>query len=269
MPVIHDLNFFHFPEYIPYYIRQYYNYFFPRFIGKATRIATVSEYTRNDIMSRFNIERNRIDVVYNGASAGFEPIPTDRQQAVREIYSRGCPYFLFVGLIHPRKNLANLMLAFEKFRQHVHEEVKLLVVGSRKWWTQDMQQAYEGCSFREDILFTGRVPDEELKKITASALGMVYVSYFEGFGIPVLESMNCDVPVICSFTSSLPEVGGEAVLYADPASPDSIKSAMLAIYKDAELRNLLISKGRKQRENFSWMKSADLLWDGIEKCLEV
>jgi len=267
LPVIHDLNFFHFPEFVPYHIRHYYNYFFPRFVKKAERIATVSEFTRNDIATRFNYAKDRIDVVHNGASNGFLPLGITEQQIVRDAYTQGCPYFLFVGLIHPRKNLSNLISAFDSFRQTFHSDVKLLIAGSRKWWTDDMQQAYEQCSFHDEIILLGRVKDDDLKKITASALGMVYVSHFEGFGIPVLESMYCDTPVICSNTSALPEVGGNAVLYAVPSDVESIKSAMLKLCRDPELRNDLIHKARVQRAKFSWEQTAGLLWSSIEKCL--
>lgn len=266
LPVIHDLNFMHFPEFIPYHVRLYYNYFFPRFVNKSLRIATVSEYTRNDIESRYGFNRERIDVVYNGAS-GFKPVNENIRKQLQDQYAQGAPYFVSVGLIHPRKNLANLFLAYDGFRKESQSNVRLLVVGSKKWWTDDMQHALEKCNYREDIYFTGRVTDDDLKRIVASALGMVYVSFFEGFGIPILEAMYCDTPVICSSTSSLPEVGGDAVLYADPADPESIKSAMITLYRDPDLRSEMIGKARIRREKFSWNKTADLLWRSIEKCL--
>ncbi|MFO7369441.1 MAG: glycosyltransferase family 1 protein [Bacteroidales bacterium] len=268
LPVIHDLNFFAFPEFIPYPVRKYYHYYFPKFIGKAARIATVSSYTKNDIVSRFNYPANQMDVVYNGASQAFLPLEEADRQRVRDTYTRGCPYFLFVGLIHPRKNLANLIRAYDMFKKYEHSNIKLLVVGERKWWTQDMEQAYDSFDFKDDIIFAGRKNDDELGPITASALGMVYVSHFEGFGIPVLESMCCDVPVICSSTTSLPEVGGDAVIYADPSHVDSIASAMIRLYKEPGLSQSLIEKARLQREKFSWEKTARLLWESIEKCLK-
>jgi len=266
LPVIHDLNFFHLPELIPWQVRTYYNYFFPRFLHKAHRVATVSEFTRNDIITLFDYSKDQIDVVYNGASQGFHPIPPDDQQNVREHYARGCPYFLFVGLIHPRKNLSNLITAFNRFKQSVCSPVKLLIVGSKKWWTPDMQHAMNEAEYKEDIIFTGRVPEEELRRITASALSMVYVSHFEGFGIPLLEAMQCDIPVVTSAVTALPEVGGDAVLYVNPHDTESIKSAMLAVYSDSSLRKELIEKARVQRQKFSWEKTAGLLWKSMEKC---
>ncbi|MBP1669350.1 MAG: a-glycosyltransferase, partial [Bacteroidetes bacterium] len=146
--------------------------------------------------------------------------------------------------------------------------VKLLVVGSRKWWTEDMQKAIENSAFRDEIIFTGRVDDESLHSIMASALALVYASHFEGFGIPILEAMYCDTPVITSETSSMPEVGGDSVLYVNPNSVESITNAMTRIYHDADLRESLVKKSRIQREKFTWEKTADKLWLGIERCLE-
>lgn len=268
MAVIHDLNFFHFPEFIPRYIMQYYTYYFPRFVQKAYRIATVSEFTRNDIVSRFQYDPSKIDVVFNGANDIFKPVDETKKNTTMARFSRGCPYFLFTGLIHPRKNLTNLFRAFKQFKYKAESNVKLLVVGSRKWWTNDMQKALENSAFRDEIIFTGRVDDESLHSIMASALALVYASHFEGFGIPILEAMYCDTPVITSETSSMPEVGGDSVLYVNPNSVESITNAMTRIYHDADLRENMIKKSRVQREKFTWEKTADKLWLGIERCLE-
>jgi len=267
LPVIHDLNFFHFPEFIPWLVRKYYYYFFPLFVRKSCRIATVSGFSRNDIATMFKYDLNKIDVVYNGANDSFRPISESGQVQTRDRFSGGCPYFLFIGLIHPRKNLANLITAFEGFKQAAGSNMKLMVVGSKKWWTPDMQQALDASNFKEDIVFTGRLTDADLTKITASAMALVYASYFEGFGIPVLEAMYCDVPVIASAVTSLSEVGGDAVLYVDPASANSIRDAMLSLFSDIGLRKNLIAKARVQREKFTWIKTAGLLWESILKCV--
>lgn len=266
LPVIHDLNFFHFPEYIPWHIRKYYHYYFPKFVSKANRIATVSQFSKQDIASLFSYDPGKIDVVFNGVNACFKPVSEDDQVLVREKYTRNCPYFLFVGLIHPRKNLAGLIKAFDGFRKSTDSNVKLLVAGSRKWWTTDVQSALNQSEYKEEIIFTGRVPDEELKMITASALALTYVSHFEGFGLPVLEAMYCDTPVIASGVTALPEVGGDAVLYADPASVESIKSALLSIYHDTALRKRLIDMAKLQRAQFSWNRTAALLWESMMRC---
>ncbi|MBN2349865.1 MAG: glycosyltransferase family 4 protein [Bacteroidales bacterium] len=267
MAVIHDLNFFHYPEFIPWHVRKYYQYFFPRFVQKADRIATVSEYTKHDIVSRFKYDHKKIDVVYNGANESFRPYSDEEKQKVRDEYTQGCPYFLFVGLIHRRKNLTNLIKAFNLFKESHCSNLKLLVVGPRKWWTSELQEAYDNSKYRNEIIFTGRMGIEPLSKIMASSFAVTYPSFFEGFGIPILEALKCDVPVITSITSSMPEVGGEAALYVDPQSVDSIKEVMIQLFLDTNLRDDLIQKGRIQRQKFSWDNTADLLWKSIETCM--
>ena len=266
LPVIHDLNFFHYPNFASWLNRRYYYYFFPRFIQRATRIATVSEFSKSDIASQFNVNPDKIDVVYNGARDVLTPLDEQLQNGVRKKYTSGCPYFLFIGLIHRRKNVDNLIKAFDEFKQSVTSNLKLLIVGSRKYWNEEIQSAYDNSQFRDDIIFTGRMLTEDLNKVVASATALVYASHFEGFGIPILEAMYCDVPVITSKVSSMPEVGGEAAIYVEPTSVESIKDAMLKVFCDINLREVLIEKARVQRNKFTWDKTASLLWQSIEKC---
>lgn len=267
LPVIHDLNFFHNPQWIEWAPMRYYNYFFPRFIRKASGIATVSEFSKKDICEKFSIEPEKIDVVYNGSSEGFAPLDAETRQNVRNKYTTGKEFFLFVGLVHPRKNLTRIIEAYTLFKKSTESDVKLLIAGATKYMTKDVKQAFDKSKYNHDILFAGRLPDSELKKVTASALAQVYTSLFEGFGIPILEAMNCDTPVITSNVTSMPEVGGDAVLYADPLSVESISEAMIKLFSDDKLRMKLIENSRKQRELFSWDKTANKVWNSIEKII--
>lgn len=265
VPVIHDLNFFHNPDWISWAPLQYYKVFFPKFVKKATRIATVSEFSRNDIVKRFNIAPSLVDVVYNGCSEGFEPLSDIEIEKVRQKYSAGKPYLLFVGLIHPRKNLARIIEAFTKFKQTISSNHKLLIAGSTKYMTADVKKAYETSVVRNEIIFLGRMPDPELKKLTAASFAQIYTSLFEGFGIPILEAMFCGVPVITSNCSAMPEVGGEAVLYTNPESVDSISNAMVKLYRDPLLRGQLLESAKVQKTKFSWDRTAREVWHCIEK----
>ncbi|MBN2487180.1 MAG: glycosyltransferase family 4 protein [Bacteroidales bacterium] len=267
VPVIHDLNFFNNPEWIEWAPRNYYNFFFPKFIKKAERIVTVSNYSKHDIINRFPIPDNNIDVVYNGTSEGFSPISEQQKKEIRKNYTAGEEFFLFVGLVHPRKNLERIIRAFDSFKFLTESRVKLLIIGSTKYMTADVQKAYHRSPNRADIIFTGYVSDAELKKITASALALVYASLFEGFGIPILEAMHCDTPVITSSSSSMPEVGGNAVVYVDPYSVASISEAMRKVFTNTAFRQKIIEKARAQRAHFSWDKTAGLLWESIEKVI--
>lgn len=265
IPVIHDLNFMHYPKDLPYLYSQYYRHFFPKYARKAKRIATVSEYSKNDIVTQFGIDEHKIDVVYNGANENFAPLSPTLQHETRLKYSGGAPYFIFVGALHPRKNIANLFRAFDAFRKTKDSNVKLLIVGQKKWWTDEIREAFESMEYKNEVIFTGRLSEEELIMVMAAALAMVYVSYFEGFGIPIIEAMRCSVPVITSDITSMPEIAGDAALLVNPFSVESISEAMLKISFDEGLRNDLINKGSKKSQDYNWDRTADLLWKCISK----
>lgn len=265
LQVIHDINFEHYPEFIPFWARKHYKYFFHRYAEKAERIATVSEFSKNDIVQTYHIAPEKIDVVYNGANEKYKPLSEPERTEVKNKYSNSCDYFLFVGSLHPRKNLKSLIIAFGEFKTKVKSDIKLLIVGDKYWGNKEMQTAFEKNPAKDDIIFTGRLNDDDLKLVYGAAYALCYVSIFEGFGIPVVEAMYCDVPVITSNTSSMPETGGNAVLLADPFSVESISSALEKIYSDSVFRSELIEKGKIQRQKFSWQKSADKLWESISK----
>jgi glycosyltransferase involved in cell wall biosynthesis len=265
LPVIHDINFEHYPGDIPFLEQKYYRRFFPRFAKKASRIATVSEFSKNDISRHYDIDPSKIDVVYNGCSNVFGPTTGETKKATREKYACGEEYFLFVGALHPRKNISRLLEAFDRFRKTQSSRVKLVIVGKKYYWTSEIKRTYINMQFKDEVIFTGRLSPEELAKVTASALALTYVPYFEGFGVPVLEAMNSDVPVITSNVTSMPEVADGAALLVDPFSVDAICNAMLYLWKDEDMRKNLVEKGRKRRLDFSWDKSADLLWKSISR----
>ncbi len=265
LPVIHDLNFVHRPKDLPRLTSAYYNFYFPRFARKATRIATVSEWSKKDISESFGIKPGQIDVVYNGCSKTFLPRNDKDIAMVREKYTGGHTYFLFVGALHPRKNIGGLLEAFEEFKIRSASPVKLVIVGGKMFKTGQIMEKYQSMTYRDEVIFTGRVSDGELRQIYGAALALTYVPFFEGFGIPVVEAMGAGIPVISSFTTSLSEVGGDAVLFVDPAQPGHIASAMLKIASSEALRKSLIEKGFRQKEKFTWERSATLLWESILK----
>ncbi len=268
LAVIHDLSFEHYPNDVSYIVRKYYKHFFPKFAHKATRIATVSEFSKKDIVKQYEINPSLIDVVYNGCNESFQSIDEELQTATKLRFSEECDYFLFVGALHPRKNISRLFEAFDKFKSTLSSNVKLVIVGEKYYWTSDIKMTYISMKFKEDVIFTGRLSSENLQAVIASALAMTYVPYFEGFGIPILEAFNCDVPVITSNITSMPEVARDAALLVDPFSVDSIADAMLYLYKDEDMRNVLIAKGRKRKLDFSWDKTAAALWESMEKTIK-
>lgn len=262
--VMHDLNFEHYPKDLPWLASNYLRYYIPKFAAHATRIATVSRFSRNDIVSLYNIPPEKIDVIYSGAGELFVPLSPAEQLSIKKQFAGDCDYFLSIGALHPRKNLINLFRAFDHFKESDQKGMKLLVVGAKYWWTDDMRNAYESMRYRDDVIFTGRLSSSDLRKVVASAFAQTYVSYFEGFGLPLVEAFNCDVPVITSNITSMPEIAGDAALLVDPFDYISISSAMQRLAKDENLRNELIAKGRLRRTEFSWQKTSEKLWNTCE-----
>lgn len=267
LAAIHDINFAHRPKDLPWLKAKYYNHYFPRFARKAKRIVTVSYFSKEDINRTYKIENDKIDVVYNGVNTLYTPTSEIERQNTREKYSGGKNYFLFIGSLHPRKNICGLLRAYDAFRTSVDSDIRLLLVGGTMFKTDDIEQTYEGMRHKNDVIFTGRLSTEELHQVLGAAMALTFVPFFEGFGIPVIEAMSAGVPVISSNTTSLPEVGGPAVLYVDPFSMNQIKDAMIRIYEHQELREMLIERGFAQKDKFSWDKTAELLWGSIQICL--
>lgn len=261
--VLHDLAYLHFPEHIQKKNLWYYRYYTPKFVERADRIVTVSEFTRKDLLENFDVPMEKTAVTCNGCSNNFRPLNPESVDYIRREVAGGKPYFIYVGAIHPRKNVGRLIQAFKRYKKQSGANTKLLIIGRKAWMTREARKAYKESEWSKDILFKGFVPREKLPVYIGAALAMVYVSLFEGFGIPVLEAMYAEVPVITSNVSSMPEVAGEAALLVDPYDIDSITEALIRIEEDVELRLDLVRKGRKQRLNFTWNKASQIVFDNI------
>lgn len=265
--VIHDLNFEHFPEHMPWLWRKYYRLFTPLFAKKASRIATVSEFSKSDIVKQYGIDSKKVDVVYNGSSDKFRPLSDKEKNETKNKFSDGFDYFVFVGALNPRKNLSNIFKAFDNFRSNNKTNTKFVVVGEKMYWSHDIKSTFENMKYGSDIIFTGRLKPDALSMVVGSAIALVYTSFFEGFGIPIIEAFNAEVPVITSNVTSMPEIAGDAALLVDPESVDQIAAAMHKISTDNELCTSLVEKGKKQTLNFTWDKTAENVWTSIKKTI--
>ncbi|HPE17584.1 MAG TPA: glycosyltransferase family 1 protein [Tenuifilaceae bacterium] len=265
--VIHDINFVHYPDTIPTLSRWYYNHFFPKFAQRATRLVTVSEYSKNDIAKSFNVDPNKIDVVYNGANDAYYPLSQEEKKQAREVVANGNEYFVFVGALSPRKNVARLLKAFDMFCTATMLPYRLVIVGKKLFKTNDITEVYAGMKHKESVIFTGRLEIEELRRIIGGATAMTFVPFFEGFGIPMLEAMGCHIPLIASNRTAMPEVGGDAAYYIDPFSVESIANALKIIATDSKLREALVAKAIEQKKKFSWDSTAKLFNESIQKVI--
>ena len=264
---IHDLNFEHFPEQLPFLTRKYYQYFTPKFCKKADAIITVSQQSKKDIVKQYGIEKSKISAIYNGANKMYRPLEEIEKQEVKDKYTNGSDYFYFVGSLHPRKNIKGLMKGFNQFCEQTKSDVKLLVIGEPMWKNEETNIVFEKLEHKNRILFLGRKEMEELTKIAASAIALTFVPFFEGFGIPLAEAMHCHTPIITSNLSCLPEIARNTAIYANPNDVNSIANAMEEIYSNKEKRNELIANCKIRKNEFSWDKAATKVWEILEQNL--
>ncbi len=267
--VIHDLAFEHFDDHHSFMVRRFLRNYTPLYAQKAARLVTVSEFSKNDIATRYHVPFDKIDVVYNGVNELYKPANEATIKQVKDKYTGGNDYLVYAGSIHPRKNVARLLQAFDEFRKQHKRPIKLLLVGGKGWKTGEVFNVLGQMKHRDDVILTGHLSAKQLAPVTASAKAMMYTSLFEGFGIPIIEAMRCGVPVVTSNTSSMPEVAGDAALIVDPYNVNAIAEAMQQVLTDDDLREQLVTKGLQRAAQFNWDTSARELWASIEQILPV
>lgn len=262
---IHDLAFIHFPDAIPFLVNKYYHHFVPKYALQAKQIATVSEFSKQDIITQYHIENKKIDVVYNAASSYFKPISSTEKNIIKKEIANGNDFFICVSSIHPRKNIINLLKAFDEFKKDDQQNIQLVLVGDFMFGKNEVMTVLENLNCKNSIIRTGNLSHEKIGRIQSAAMATLYVSLFEGFGIPIVESMQSGVPIITSNISSMPEVAAHAALLVNPTDIYHISNSMKMIANDEKLRTDLIQKGLIRCQDFSWDLSAKKYWNSVEK----
>jgi glycosyltransferase involved in cell wall biosynthesis len=262
--VVHDLAFLHDRSWLGRSAGFYYKKYTPAFLKISKSIATVSEFSKAEILKEYPfLNPANINIVYSAARNIFKPLSYLEKEKHKEEYTGGKDYFIYTGAIHPRKNLVNLLKAFSIFKKWQASEMKLVLVGRVAWKKKGFAEALSTYKYRKDIILTGYIDEDLLWRYTASAYAMIYPSFYEGFGVPVLEAMSCAVPVVSSSGTAMQELFGDAALFADPADPGAIAEQILRLYKDEKLRDALIEKGKLLAAGFSWDDTAALLWKSV------
>lgn len=255
--VMHDLNFMHHPEWMPSRESQYYRSRFPKFAHKASRIVTVSEFSRQDICRQFGVDPERISVVGNAPAEEYTPIAneSDRLQQ-RQKWSGGRPYYVFVGSLHPRKNVSGLLASFQKYREE-GGACDLVIAGGNMW--SDEREKIPG------VHYPGRLDRASLAALVGASQGLVFIPWFEGFGVPLVEAFASGIPVIASDVSAMPEVcGGAAVALVRPDDSAAVAMAMRELDENEGLREDAVRRGLERVQAFSWDDSALRFWKVIE-----
>lgn len=214
-----------------------------------TRIISVSEYTKEKIIEFFDIQPERIDVIHNGYNRDFYHKKVD-EYTIKKYNIEG-QYLLYLGAIQRRKDMYSALKAFEIVKEK-KKDIKIVFAGNKVENTDDFYNMVSKSNYRKDIIVTGYVTEEEKRSLMSGAEVFVFPSLAEGFGLPIIEAMACETPVITTNQTSLPEVGGDAALYVPPRRPDLIADYIISLLENESLRLGCIKKGIKQKEKFSW-----------------
>lgn len=254
---VHDVSFRLFPRAFSPRDRLVLSLAVARSVRVATRVITISESSRRDILRLYRVPEERVTAIPLAASARFQPVTSAaRLDEVRHRYNLPRDYILAVGNLQPRKNLPRLLRAYAELKLHDDAVPSLVLAGKALWRESDVYRTATTLGLAGAIVFTGYVPDNDLAALYSGALCFVYPSLYEGFGLPVLEAMACGTPVIASATSSIPEVAGDAALLVNPLEEAELARAMRRLIDDESLRARLRSNGRAHAANFSWTVTA-------------
>lgn len=255
---VHDLSFVHHPDAFVPSLRHYLERIVPRSIHQADRVLTDSAHTRSDLITLFDVSPEDVTVIYPGVDSRFQPEPEPgERERLRERYGIADePYILTVGTLQPRKNYVRLIEGFVQFQQDANTRAQLLIAGGRGWLYDEIVAE---ASRHDSVRLLGFVEDEDLPALYRGSTVFALTSLYEGFGLPVLEAMACGVPVVCSNTSSLPEVAGKGALLVNPLNPDELTEALARVLADEGLRDRMVGRGLAQATNFTWAESAGQL----------
>lgn len=265
--VVHDLAYAHFPGDLNRMQRWFYRRYMPKYIRKAASLITVSEASKKDISNRFGLSPQSIHVAYPGINADLNT--ENKDLSTPPHLTDSSPYFVHIGAIQPRKNIIRLLQAFEAFKSEAGTGHKLVFIGTQGWRNREIFKYIMSMNHRADVVIAGYLTNAEIAGFLRHAEALLLISYFEGFGMPVIEAQLCGCPVIASDRSSIPEAAGAGALFVDPFDPASVTQAMHDIIANPGLRKSLIEAGLVNVTRFSWDRSAEIIWHVIEHTITI
>ncbi len=263
--ILHDLSFLRFPSFVKRGRLSFYKRYTPRSLKKSKTIITVSKFSKADIIEYYKVPQNKIQVAYPGINEIYQPVSMQEREIIKEKYAGGNEYFIYTGEIDPRNNLLNLLKAFSAFKKRQKSSMQLLITCEAEANHDEFVTSLRSYKFRNDVKLLACLPPDVNAKIIASAYAMVYAPFYEDFGTSLLKAMKCEVPVITSSTGVMPEICGDAALYASPENFKETAVKMMLLFKDEKLRKDLIEKGIELVQKFNWDNTAKHVWDSIDK----
>jgi glycosyltransferase involved in cell wall biosynthesis len=242
---------------------QFYKKQLPASLAKAKKIVSITQSAKKDILDNYKINEEKIDAVYYGANEPFKPISWKQKEDIKEKYAEGKEFFLFTGSADPINNLIPLLKAFSLFKKRQKSNMLLLIASTHSLQDDGFTASLRTYKYRNEVKLIENLKEDDLAKIMATTYAVVYPSYIERTATSILQAMKCQVPVIVTDKPFFHEICGDAGLYADPNQQECIAERMMLVFKDEKKRNELIEKGTECAKQYSWDKTAMLLWDAI------
>jgi len=256
--VIHDLAYFHFPKQAPWLVRKYLHHFVPRFAQKAQTLATVSEFSKQDLYDQLDLGQKEITVIPNGAPTAWSPLTASEKEDVRMEWCDGNNFFCALGAIHPRKNILGIIKGFDAFKAKNKSTERLIIIGRMAWQTAEVSNALAQSPYRKEIQLVGYQSDEIVHQLLGASEALLFLSLFEGFGVPMIEAMQLGVPLVYSDRSVIPEVAQGAGESTDPLNPAQVAGAMQKAI-DPKNAEKYAAGAQRQLAKYNWDHSAELL----------
>lgn len=256
---IHDLAIYHNPDWFPKGQKFSTRVAVPQTIKKAKKIVAVSEYTKKDLIKYFKVAEDKVEVIYNGVEPkkDIDAVRPEDPEKIKNKFDIKQDFILFVGTIQPRKNIESLIMAFDSLRSSdVFKNYQLVIAGGRGWNYQPVFKLVRDLALTKKVIFTDYVSKKDKWSLLNAASLFVFPSYYEGFGLSILEAMQQGTPVITSKVTSMPEVAGEAGLLVDPHKVEDIAKSIKKVLSDKALHEKLVQLGYLQAKKFSWKKCA-------------
>lgn len=262
-PIVHDLSHIRCPEYHPGERVLWLNRNLPETLSRANKIFTVSNYSKDEICTHFNLPREKVVVASPGVNSAFHNQGREEDSNVLEKYRLKKGYLLYVGAIEPRKNLNSLVTAYLALPKKLRVKHPLVIAGPDGWRSEDMADTLATIASSDDIITLGYVPQDDMPALYSGAHAFAYPSHYEGFGMPLLEAMASGVPVLTSNCCSMQEIADGVGILVDPKDLSSVNLGLFELLTNDDLRQQLIEKGLRRSKEFTWNRTAESILAGL------
>ncbi len=267
--IMNDLSFLQQPQFFAKRWLGFYKKNTVHFLHKAKTIIATSSFLKTAMVQQFKLDATKVSVAYTGINKYFKPaINWQQKDNTKQLYTFGKEYFLYSGAIDSQKNLTTLLKAFSFFKKRQQSNMQLVLASKNAATDLTLIKSLASYKYRDQVIVFEELPVDILAQLTAAAYALVYPAWQEGMGTSLAQAMHCGTPVICSNTGALPEICGDAAVYFAPDDLNDMADKMMLLFKDEDLRNQYIIKGRQQAGLYSWDKAAGIIWDSILKCVD-